>query len=158
MNSFIQHQYPILEQTLALRHQLLDMLTDNDLQYALPGNMTLGELCRQQGEIDYSYINAFQTFQQEWTYQHPDHEVATDLDGLRAWYAQLESQFKEVISQLTEKQIQSQIINRGTGFDFPAGIVFHIYRESLLVFYAKASLYLCALQKPISDQWRVWIG
>jgi len=158
MNSLIEQQYPILEQTLILRREMLESLTDEDLQFALPNNMTLGTLCRQQGEVDYSYINAFKTFKQEWDYQHPDQTVETSVNSLRDWYTQLEADFKGVVGQLTEEQIQSQIINRGTGFDFPAGIVFHIYRESLLIFYAKASVYLRALDKPLSDQWMVWIG
>lgn len=158
MNSLITQQYPVLKQTLVLRRELLDSLTDEDLKFALPNNMTLGELCRQQGEIDHSYINAFQTFTQDWSYQHPDKSVETSVESLRAWYTELEAQFKAAVGQLTEEQVQSQIVNRGTGFDFPVGITFHVYRESLIIFYAKAGIYLRALNKPLSPQWQQWIG
>ena len=158
MNSLIEQQFPVLEYTLVLRNELVASLSDDDLKFALSNNVTLGELCRQQGEITYSYIQAFKTFTQDWTYTHPDQSVAASTANLSAWYAQLDAEFKDVISQLTEDQIQTQVVNRGTGLDFPVGIVFHIYRESLLIFYAKAGVYLRALGKPLSEQWQTWIG
>lgn len=158
MNSLIEQQYPVLEQTLVLCHELLDSLSDSDLQFSLPHNVTLGELCRQQGEYTLSYIAAFKTFSQDWTIQYSDQSVETNIANLRAWYDQLEMDFKDAVRLLTEEQIQTQIVSRGTGLDFPIGIVFHIYRESLLIFYAKAGVYLRALNKPLSEQWQMWIG
>lgn len=158
MNSLLEQQYPILEMTLALRHQLLDQLTDEDLRFALPKNMTLGALCRQMGEFDHSYIEAFKTFKQEWAYRHPDTAVETSVAALREWYCTLEAEFKEAISHLTEEQVQTQIVERGTGWDFPVGITFHIYREALLIFCAKSDLYLRALDKSFSAQWQQWIS
>jgi hypothetical protein len=158
MNSLIEQQYGILEMTLALRHEVLGLVSDADLAYALPGNMTLGALCRQQGEIDRSYIEAFRTFKQEWTYRYEDDRVEQQVAALRAWYGELEAEFKAVVGNLTEAQVHTQMIDRGTGMDFPVGITFHIYRESLLIFLAKASLYLHALDKPVSARMTMWIG
>jgi hypothetical protein len=158
MNSLIEQQYGILEMTLGLRHEVLTLVNDADLAYALPGNMTLGALCRQQGEIDRSYIEAFRTFKQEWTCRHEDDRVEQQVEALRGWYVDLEAEFKAVVGDLTEAQVQTQMIDRGTGMDFPVGITFHIYRESLLIFLAKASLYLRALDKPVSARMTMWIG
>ena len=158
MNSLIEQHYPILKQALILRHEMLASLADGDLLFSLPNNMTLGELCCQQGAIDQSYIEAFKTFNQNWDYHYPNTSVETNLSELRTWYNQLEEELEATISHLTEEQVQTQIINRGSEFNFPISIVFHIYRESLLIFYAKASIYLRALNKPLSDQWLTWIG
>lgn len=37
-------------------------------------------------------------------------------------------------------------------------VQFNIYREAVLVFYAKASVYLKALEKPVDEEWRLGIG
>jgi hypothetical protein len=35
---------------------------------------------------------------------------------------------------------------------------FDVYREALLIFYGKVSVYLRALSKPFPERWRSWIG
>ena len=53
MNSLIEEEFP-LRDTQNLRYDLMEVLTDSDLAYKLPGdNPTLGELCRQMGEIEH---------------------------------------------------------------------------------------------------------
>lgn len=39
MNSLAERELPLLEQTLSLRTQLLDVLGDADLAHALPGQL-----------------------------------------------------------------------------------------------------------------------
>ena len=67
VNRSYEGQREILDQTLALRHQLLDVLTDDDLAFALPGNPALGELCRQAGQLQHIYIDSFRTLTSNWT-------------------------------------------------------------------------------------------
>ncbi|MEO0561639.1 MAG: hypothetical protein AAF125_05980 [Chloroflexota bacterium] len=158
MNTFTQQQLPILEATLSLRHQLLDLLTDEDLQFALPGNMTLGELCKQVGEFDHIYAQAFKTLKHEWAYTHADASVASSVDSLRAWYGELEADIKGTLTTMPDEQFNTQIVDRGHDMQMPLSINYHVYRESLLIFYAKASVYLRALGKPLPQQWQTWIG
>ena len=56
MNSLVKREFSLLEQTLALRTQLLDMLTYADLNCAPHGNQSFGELCREAGRLDEIYI------------------------------------------------------------------------------------------------------
>lgn len=52
----MKREFPLLEQTLTLRTQLLDVLTYADLNCAPHGNPSLGELCREAGRHDEIYI------------------------------------------------------------------------------------------------------
>lgn len=158
-NSLVQNDFGLLDMTLALRHQLLDILSDADLVYKLPNNaMTLGALCREMAEVEHMYIESFKTFKQDWSYKAPNTaELETKLDVLRKTFAQQEQAFKMALSALSDAVIDAQTIDRG-GFQPTVRMQFHVYREALLIFYAKASIYLRALNKEFPEQWKSWIG
>ena len=60
-------EFDILHQTQAIRGELMDMLSDADLAFKLPGaNPTLGALCREMGQVEQSYIGWFKTLKQDW--------------------------------------------------------------------------------------------
>lgn len=156
MNSLVTTQFDLLHESTALRDDMMALLSDDDLAFQPPGNPTLGELCREIGEIEQSYIESFRTFQQDFSYCHPETEIATSVTRLQAWYQQLDSDLEAALSAFSEEDIQGKMINRG--WMIPVTTQFHIYREALLIFYAKASVYLKTLGKPFSEQWRGWIG
>ena len=158
MNSLIETEFP-LHEAQRLRYDLLRVLTDGDLAYKLPGdNPTLGELCREMGEVEYDYIQSFKTFKHEWSYRAPEPEVAGSVAGLEAWYRALDDEFERVIRGFSEEELHQRQIDRGHGFTPSLFVQFQIYREALLIFFAKASVYLKALQREVSDEWRVGIG
>jgi hypothetical protein len=67
MNSLIEDELPGIPN---LRDQLMNMISDQDLAYKLPGlNPTLGELCEEMGHIQQMYINSFKTFKQDRGYR-----------------------------------------------------------------------------------------
>ena len=49
-------------------------------------------------------------------------------------------------------------VDRGGGFTPPVTVQFHIHREALLIFYAKADVYLKALGRRVAGAWQSWIG
>ena len=158
MNSLIETEFP-LHEAQRLRYDLLRVLTDGDLAYKLPGdNPTLGELCREMGEIEHDYIQSFKTFKHEWSYRAPEPEVAGSVAGLEAWYRALDDEFETVVRGFSEEELHQRQIDRGHGFTPSLFVQFQIYREALLIFFAKASVYLKALQREVSDEWRVGIG
>jgi hypothetical protein len=158
MNSLVANEFP-LHETQKLRYDLLDWLTDSDLAYKLPGdNPTLGELCREMGEIEHCYIQSFKTHKLDWSYRNTEPELATGVERLKAWYRTLDDDFEAVVRGLSEDQLHNEQIDRGDGFDPSPFVQFQIYREALLMFYAKASVYLKALQKPVSDEWQAGVG
>ncbi|MDE0300486.1 MAG: hypothetical protein OXN17_17755 [Candidatus Poribacteria bacterium] len=157
MNSLVEREFPLLEQTLALRTQLLDILTDTDLDHALPNNPSLGELCCEVGQLDEIYIESFRTFGVDWAQRSVPDGARTHVTVLREWYASSDDALKEVLCALCEEDVQGKGIDR-QGHTVPVGVQFHIYRESILIFCAKASVYLRSLGKTFPVQWRQWIG
>ena len=158
MNSLVERELPLLEQTLSLRMQLLDVLTDADLDYALPGNPSLGVLCREAGQLEEIYIESFRTFAVDWKRREPAPQGAeTEVAVLREWYSRSDAALKAALAALTEEDLQGKQVDRGV-YSVPVGVQFHIYRESILIFCAKASVYLRSLGKGFPEQWRQWIG
>lgn len=157
MNSIVQQQFPVLESTYAIRHALMDTLTDDDLSFAVEGNPTLGELCKAIADIEHSYIESFKTNSFSYTYSHPTDRTHS-VKALKALYAEQEAAMKQAISALPEEALYGTIIDRGYGFTLPVMAQFSVYREALLIFYAKAIVYLRAMGKPIPEQMAMWIG
>ncbi len=158
MNSLIENEFP-LHESQSLRYDLLNSLTDSDLAYRLPGdNPTLGALCREMGELEHMYIQSFKTLKMDWSYRNSEPDLATSVERLKAWYKALDEAFESVVQGLSEEDLHNKQVDRGHGFTPSLAIQFKIYHEALLMFYAKASVYLKALQKPVNAQWKSWIG
>jgi uncharacterized damage-inducible protein DinB len=159
MNKLIENEFP-LHQSQNLRYDLLDALTDSDLAYKLPGNNpTLGELFREQGDLEQGYINSFKDLNHDWSTHNSDAELATSIERLKAWYRTLDEEFEAVMRGFSDEDLQTKQIDRGQNFSTSPANQFQIYHEAVLMFYAKAGVYLKALQKPaINDQWVSWVG
>lgn len=156
MNSIIENELPGIRD---LRDQLMDMITDADLACKLPGNNpTLGELCEEMGRIQQIYTRSFRTFTQDWKYRGSSPEDKNSVAGFKAWFEKLDAELYEALSTLSEEDVHNKQIDRGHGFTPSPYVHFQVYHEALLIFYAKASVYLKALEKQITDQWRSWIG
>jgi uncharacterized damage-inducible protein DinB len=156
MNSLVEDEFP---GTHNLRDQLMGLISDQDLTYKLPGsNPTLGELCEEMGHIQQVYIRSFKTFKQDWEYRDAQVETPNSVAGLTAWYKKLDAEMVEALSGLSEDDIHNKQIDRGQGFTPSPYVQFLIYHEAVLIFCAKASAYVKALEKPYSDQWKVGIG
>jgi hypothetical protein len=159
MNSMMQETYPILEMYQALRNQLVDILNDQDLTFRPGGeNPTLGALCREIGETQQAYIDSFKSFTVDFSYSADEPGLETSVAQLKAWYSQLDAELKETVAGLPEETIQNKLIDRGGDFKLPLRIQLEVYREALLIFYGKVSVYLKAMGKPRPKQWQAWIA
>lgn len=156
MNSLMTQYGELLHETQEFRDLLHSMLTDADLAFALPGNKTLGELCREMGETEVGYIKSFSTFKHEWGYKHADPAVTTSQAALGAWYQALDADLQAALEALTEDDIANKRV-RGDGWASMEKEL-QLYREALLMFYAKAGIYLRALSKTLPDIWVDWMG
>jgi hypothetical protein len=147
----------------ALRDQLLELLEDEDLSLRLGGDtMSLGALCREMGEIEHTYVESFRTFRQDFSYRNPDAEREHSVRALKAWFAELDRDLMAAVAALSEDDIGRRRIVRSDfdeAFFSPLPrIQLDVYREALLIFYGKVSVYLRAFERPLPEQWRDWIG
>ena len=156
MNHLMQEYWPIFEQYQALRSQLLDMVSDDDLQFKVEGNESLGALCLEIGETEQAYIQSFRDYKIEFNYQHPDTSASGSVDKLRAWYGQMDAELKAILAGMSEADLQKPV-DRG-GWMLPAAIHLDVYKEALLIFYGKTRVYLRALGKELPEQWAHWIA
>jgi hypothetical protein len=147
----------------ALRVELLEILGDDDLGFGVGGtSATLGALCREIGEIEYSYVGSFRTFRQDFDYRNADPLLETSVAALTAWYAELDQELAAAVEALSEDDIANRRIIRND-FDIDdfsplPSVQLDIYREALLIFYGKVSVYLRAMVKALPGHWQAWIG
>ncbi len=159
MNSLMQNYYPTFKMYQDVRDGLMDSLSDDDLAYSPGGeNPTLGALCREIGEIEYSYIQSFKTFTQNFDYRNEAPGLESSVTALKAWYAELDAELKAIVAAFSDAELQDKIINRGDNFKLPIQIQLDVYKEALLIFYGKAMVYLKAMGKERPYQLESWIG
>jgi hypothetical protein len=159
MNSLMQDFYPIFEMYQAPRDQLMALLTDDDLAFNIGGeNLSLGALCLEIGEIETSYIASFKTFKQDFTYRKEQPGLESSVAELTTWFRELDRELKSVLEGLAEDDLRNRLVDRGDGFELPLHIQLDVYKEALLIFYGKVSVYLKALGKERPKQWQEWIG
>ena len=159
MNRIVADYYPIFSLYQALREQLLDVLTDDDLAFRLGGNNpSLGALCRDIGDVEHAYVESFRTFTCDFSVKVASPEAETSVAHLRAWYAALDEDLRAAIERLTEQDLNHRTVDRGHDFRLPPQLQLDVYKEALLIFYGKVSVYLKAMERPLPKQWVEWIG
>ena len=157
VNAIMEQQYPLFREYQALRAQLLEILGDEDLEFSLLGNPSLGELCCNIGEVQMAYIASFQTFGMDFSAQHAPAGVAKSISSLQSWYARLDAELEEAVQGLSAEQL-TQKIDRGPDFQITPSTQLEIYKEALLIFYGKASIYMNAMGRLPGEQWQYWIA
>jgi hypothetical protein len=165
MNSLVRDHLPAtyFAEYRLLRNQLMGLLADDDLAFRpAAGALTLGELCREIGEIEHSYVEAFRTFRQDFDWHDADPIVERRVSALAAWYGELDRDLLAALEALTEDDIENRRIKRGDfGIDDFAPLAaqeLDLYREALLIFYGKVSIYLRLLGRELPRHWKEWIG
>jgi hypothetical protein len=165
MNSIVRLHLPatFFSEYQALRDELVAILIDDDLGFRVGGRTaTLGALCREIGEIEQSYVESFKTFSQNFDYRNPDPRLERRVGALASWYAELDRDLAEAVAALSEDDIANRRIVRDdfdiTDFSPSPDIQLDLYREALLIFYGKVSVYLRATGKALPGHWEHWIG
>jgi uncharacterized damage-inducible protein DinB len=158
MNRYMQEKWPWIEGTHGMRTRLLDTLSDADLAFNPGGeNVTLGALCREMGEVEYSYIQSLKTFKQDWSYRNTKSGLASSVAQLNAWEQTLDDEMKATVSALADEDL-AKIIERGENFSLPVEIQLDVYLQALLIFFGKVAIYLKAMNRPLPEDIQVCIG
>ena len=157
MNRYMQEKWSWIEGSHGLRTQLLDSLSDVDLAFNPGGqNMTLGALCRQSGEIEYSYIQSLKTLKQDWSYRNIEAGLESNVAQLKAWFQVLDEEMKATVAALSDEDLQ-KTVDRG-GYAMPVELQLDVYLQALLIFFGKATIYLKAMNKPLPQHIEEYIG
>ena len=158
MNRYMTEKWSWIEGTHQMRTQLLDILSDADLTFNPGGqNMTLGALCRESGEVEYSYMQSLKTFQQDWSYRNGEVALERSVARLKEWFQKLDDELKAVASALTDEDLK-KTVDRGGGFAMPVDLQLDVYLQAQLIFFGKATIYLKAMNKPLPQQFQEYIG
>ncbi len=159
MNSIMKEYYPLFSMYQSLRKQLMEKLTDDDLSFSpAEKTVTLGVLCREIGEVEYAYIQSFKTFGMDFSYHNEEPGLTNSVPKLVAWFEALDQELKATVEVLSEDDIKNRLVDRGDNFKIPPKIQLDIYKEALLIFYGKSSIYMLLLGKDLPEHWQEWIG
>ncbi len=144
-NRIMNEKWPWIEAAHGMRSQLLDMLSDAELAFSPGGQtMTFGALCRQMGETEHAYIQSLKTLKQEWSYRHPEADLASHVARLKAWFQTLDEE-------------GNKTIDRGGG-SVTVEFQLDVYLQAVLIFLGKATIYLKAMNKPLPKEFQEYIG
>ena len=156
MNRIMNEKWPWIEAAHGMRSQLLNILSDADLTFSPGGQtMTLGALCRQMGETEHAYIQSLKTLKQEWSYRHPEADVASHVARLKAWFQTLDDEMQATITTFWDED-GNKTIDRGG----PVTVEFQldVYLQAVLIFLGKATIYLRAMNKQLPPFFEEYIG
>lgn len=157
MNRIMNEKWSWIEAAHGMRIQLLTILSDADLAFSPGGQaMTFGALCRQMGEIEHSYIQSLKTLKQEWSYHHPEGEVANDVARLKAWFQTLDDEMQATITTFWDED-GKKTIDRGGGM-VTVEFQLEVYLQAILIFLGKATIYLKVMNKELPPFFQEYIG
>lgn len=157
MNRLMEEYIPLLGHYQKLKHQMLEILTDAELGHTIKGSPSLGELGKQIGETEQSYVNSFKTYQLNFDYKNPEPAMAKSTSALSTWYGSLDAELKTILEAFSDADLEGIRIDRH-GWPVPIQQNLDIYKEALLIFCGKAWVHLQAMGKTLPEQWADWLS
>jgi uncharacterized damage-inducible protein DinB len=157
MNRIMTKKWPWIEAAHGMRSQLFTILSDADLAFSPGGQtMTFGALCRQMGETEHSYIQSLKTLKQEWSYDHPEVDVARHVARLKAWFQTLDEEMQTILTTCWDEE-GKETIDRDGG-TVTVEFQLDVYLQAVLIFLGKATIYLKVMNKPLPKEFQEYIG
>jgi hypothetical protein len=146
----------IAEALHEMRGKVLTSLTDADLEFAITGNPTLGELLADFASVEDSYANSFTDLKQDWSSYKPM-PALTSVTAYQATFNASFSKVKTALSGYTTEQGKTVTVNRG-GWEPTLIQQFDTYAQAVLIIFGKLTIYLRAMGKELPERWTEWVG
>ncbi len=158
MNRYMQEKWPWIEASHGMRSLLVDSISDADLSFNPGGqNTTLGALCRELGDIEYSYFQSLKTFTQDFSYHNTEAGLESSIAQLKAWYQTLDEELKTTVSAFSDEDLQHSV-TRPSGSTLSVELQLDVYIQALFIFFGKATIYLKAMNKTLPKEILEYIG
>jgi hypothetical protein len=158
MNKYMQEKGSWVTGTHVMRNDLLGTFTDADLAFNPGGqNMTLGELCREMGEVEHAYLQSLKTFKTDFSYRNTEAGLDKSVAKLKAWYESMDAEMEKVLNTFSDEDFK-KTVERASGFSAPLEMQMEVYLQALLIFIGKVTIFLRAMNKPLSPSMLEYIG
>jgi hypothetical protein len=158
MNRYIQEKWPWIEASHGMRSLIISIINDADLAFNPGGqNTTLGALCREMGDIEYSYIQSLKTFTQAFSYYNDEAGLENSVAQLQAWYQTLDEELKTTLSAFSDEDLQRNV-TRPSGSTLSVELQLDVYIQALFIFFGKVTIYLKAMNKSLPKEIVEYIG
>ncbi|UQN09769.1 hypothetical protein [Deinococcus sp. QL22] len=158
MNRLTEQRAHLIDLTHTLRDTVFGEITDANLDFSPGGTaLTLRRLLLEQAEIQAAYAESFRTLKLKFDVVAPE-EIRTTAQ-IQEWFAQLDTEMFEALDALSNEDLSRPHEPRGQMSPrYTVEISFHTYRESVLIFAAKASVYLRALGRTLPKLMKSFVG
>jgi len=157
-NRLMKERWSWIEPMHQMRQGLLDRSSDVDLAFSPGGkNLTLGGLFRDIGEIEYSYLQSFKTFKQDFSYRNTEAGLDSSVARLKGWFQTLDADLQAALSAFSDEDLKKSI-ERPSGNQMPVEMQFDVYLQCLFIFIGKAVVYFRAMGKALPPGVDEYIG
>lgn len=141
-----------------MRDGALALLSDAGLRFSPGGdNVTLGQLLKEAGEIELTYIQSLKTGEQDWSYRNDEDGLAESAVQLKQWFDRLDQEMEHAIDQLTDDDLHRQI-DRSHGVVRTVEAQLDIYNQAQLIFLGKLVVYFKAMGTSLPNSIREYIS
>lgn len=157
MNTLYQQQMPLTKQYMMIRDEIIAVVNDDDLRFSPGGsNPPLGEVLRELHNVYEGYATSFESREFSVDYDASP-GLAEEVSALKARSIELDRLLEEKIAALSEADLQNTV-KRGPDVEIAIPRQLSALRETMVVYYAKLSVYLKAMNKTLPQILQLTIG
>ena len=158
MNRLIQQRAHMIDLSHTLRDELFEGLSDADLEFSPGGTApTLRALLLEQANVQAAYAESFRTLKLKFGETTPAGQQSTE--EIRARFAQLDAELIGALAALSDDDLRRPHDPRGLKAPgYTVETSYYTYRESVLIFAARASIYLRALGREVPTLMKSFVG